>query len=123
MNTEIIHTEPRRVSWSGKSVDAELTIEISPELDRPDFDYGNNAENDAEMARFESGELLNLCVVVRVSALDESGMDSLGQCFVRSAHILADVLEIVNGNDMALIACEELIEVIQAKAQLFKEYI
>lgn len=82
------------------------------EFDVPDFDCGSETENAQEMARFDSGELLNLFIEVKV--FDKSGniegSDSLGQCFVTSADCLNDIQDIVKEYGMIENALNDLKE-------------
>tara|TARA_R100001086_G_scaffold248358_1_gene185102 strand:- start:3809 stop:4153 length:345 start_codon:yes stop_codon:yes gene_type:complete len=77
--------------------DGLVLIDAYYENEEPDFDYGDEEQNRAEMSRFESGELLNLNIVVTVYDLSGQveGMDSLGQCFVNASDALNDIQQIV----------------------------
>lgn len=69
------------------------------ELDAPDFDYGNEEENQAEMERFDSGELVNAWISVKVydSTRNVVGVASLGQVFLTvDGTIDEQVCDIVN---------------------------
>lgn len=76
----------------------------------PDFDYGNEEENKKELARFESGELLNVFLKVTASCLGEIGTDTLGGCFVRAQHLEQDLIDVATAHDMKNNACIELKE-------------
>jgi hypothetical protein len=71
--------------------------------------YGSKEEYAKEIARFESGELLNLSLKVTVSALGETGTDYLGQCFVTARNVEIDVLNIAAEHDMKNQAAIELV--------------
>jgi hypothetical protein len=85
-----------------------VTISYDHESEAPNFDYGDAVENAKELARFQSGELLNVFIKVTASALGENGYDYLGQCFIRSSHIDDDIANIVAEHDMKNQACLEL---------------
>lgn len=76
----------------------------------PDFDYGSKEENQKEMARFESGELLCVNVYVSSKFTCEEGLDVLGQVFVRASHLEQDILETVKEYSMVENSMNELKE-------------
>lgn len=91
-----------------KHIETDVTYSFELESEAPDFEYGSKEENDKEMARFDSGELLNVTLIVKASALGETGADYLGQCFVRAKHLEADLIQLTIEHDMKNNACIEL---------------
>ena len=79
-----------------------------------DFDFGDESENADYLARFKSGELIAVCIVV--SIFDKSGnlegTDSLGMCHINSSDVLNEVQEIVKDNAMVETAFDDLKTVI-----------
>lgn len=91
-----------------RHIEAQITYSYSYEQDAPDFDYGSPEENAKEMARFASGELCNVFLKVYASALGETGSDCLGQCFVTSRDMEAQLIQVAIEHDMKNNACIEL---------------
>ena len=89
--------------------------------DPPDFDYGSEAENNAELERFNRGELLNLCIKVVASALGETGSEYLGQCFVPAKTMARDLEQLAIEHDMKNRACIELREKILYQHKILNE--
>lgn len=87
----------------------------------PDFDYGNELDNQREMRRFQSGELSNLLLKVTASALGETGTDILGQVFVVSAKAESELLAMAIDHDMKNNACLELRNNILLQFKTLKE--
>lgn len=104
-----------------KHIKANVEYSYCYEEEAPDFDYGNEEENKAEMRRFESGELLNLILSVEVSALGEEGRDVLGQVFVKSKTAEDDLIQTAIEHDMKNNAAKECIEAITAKYKTLQE--
>lgn len=101
----------------------QVNIKFDYEQDPPDFDYGTEHVNQKEMARFESGELLNLYVLVEVSIGHLVGHDSLGQVFVKASNLEQDVMDTVQAYDMVQNAIESLKIDIERTKQLIEEVI
>lgn len=60
------------------------------------FDFGNDEENKAYLARFNSGELSNIIIFVKVydNSFNVCGEDILGGCHIRNTDdILATIKE------------------------------
>lgn len=94
----------------GKFEGLNYIVEAYPDDCSPDFDYGDAESNYKEMQRFESGELLNLTIIVRVydQSGHVSGDDLLGQCFVRSENLFDDIKEVMKDNGMLEQAKQDL---------------
>jgi hypothetical protein len=108
---------------NGFEVDAILSIQYEHEQDKPDFDYGSKEENDKEMKRFKSGELLNLYIQVSIFGEELEGMDSLGQCFIRAKYFESDILETIKEYQMIENAKTELIQKILDSAVKLQKFI
>jgi hypothetical protein len=90
------------------------------ETDAPDFDWGNEIENRRERKRFELGELQNLILKVEAKALGESGVDYLGQVFVKAKTWEQDLIDTAIPHDMKNNACTELRDNILHKYQIIR---
>lgn len=123
---EVFHTEDTYLNIKGNDgkirfIPTKVYYAMVPDDINPDFDYGNELENEREMKRFKSGELLNLCLKVTVTALGEYGVDSLGHCFVSSKDIKNQLLQIASEYDMKNVACIELKNNIELEYKILKE--
>ena len=76
------------------------------------FDFGNEAENQKYMSRFESGELENIDIVVTIFSKSGQveGFDSLGACHIRASHFEEDVQSTIKDHGMIENALEHLNE-------------
>jgi hypothetical protein len=104
----VFKTDIGQIEINGKRIMAHIHCAFEDDLDQPDFDYGNESENKAELARFESGELSNMLLKVTASALGETGTDVLGQVFVKTSQVESDLLSVANDHDMINNALIEL---------------
>lgn len=123
---EVIKTEKtflmiRNTKGKLKHIEAHVTYSIEAEQDAPDFDYGNAEENARELARFKDGELLNVFLKVTVSALGETGVDTLGQVFVTARNLEADILNVAAEHDMKNNAARECINFIKYQYDTLKK--
>jgi hypothetical protein len=87
------------------------------------FDYGSKEENQKELARFESGELVAVWIQVKAIAEGETGTDSLGMCFCKAATLETDILNVVAENDMKNYACIDLRNSILCTAKRMKKFL
>lgn len=87
-----------------------------------DVDFGNKAENEAYLKRFESGELLNIIIFVKANAEGETGSDCLGMNHVKANDLENEVRRIVAEYDMKNNACIELRESILSTAKRMAKY-
>lgn len=99
----------------------EITISFDYDPESPDFDYGTEHVNQKEMSRFESGELLNLYIVVEAKIGHLAGHDSLGQVFVKASNLEQDVMDTVKAYDMIQNAIDDLKLDIERTKQLLNE--
>ena len=99
----------------------EIVIKYDYETDTPDFDYGSFEDNQKEMSRFESGELLNLYVLVEAKIGHLSGSDSLGQVFVKASNFDQDIMETIESYNMVEHAINDLMTDIERTKQLIEE--
>lgn len=99
----------------------EIIIKYDYEIEPPDFDYGSFEDNQKEMSRFESGELLNIYVLVEAKIGHLSGSDSLGQVFVKASNLDQDIMETIESYDMIEHAINDLIADIERTKQLIEE--
>lgn len=104
----------------GKPIEVKVKYRYENDQNSPDFDYGSKEENAKEMARFDSGELLNLCLVVKVSAFGETATDYLGQCFVNAKTVESELLEIAQDHEMVGNACDDLNNFVVSKYSEFQ---
>lgn len=110
MFKELFKEDSKVARVKGKEILVNIRIEIFNEEEAPDFDYGNEEENKAEMDRFESGELRNIGVIVHASYEGLSATDSLGQCFVSAKNFEEDITCIVEDHGMIDFAIDSLCE-------------
>jgi len=124
MALEIIHRETRSLELNGHKIEAEIVVRYAFDDESVDgsFDFGDEAENAAYLAKFASGELYSLFVAVDALALGEQGRDSLGCCHVNSATAEKELLETMADHGMIEQACTDLIERIQGKATLLSRF-
>ena len=85
------------VSWAYDDIDVSR-----------DFDFGDEQANKEYLARFESGELVNIVVFVKVFFDNFEGTDCLGGCNVRDKYLLTDIEETVKEHGMQKNARDEL---------------
>ncbi len=83
------------------------------------FDFGDEAENEAYLARFESSEVVNVLVRVEASWHDSKRSDYLGGCHLLSQGLEAQVLEIARYHGMEAEALACLALEIQSKIKLY----
>lgn len=97
-----LSSESRHFDLNGKRLACTVSISIEPENDSPegDFDFGNEAENAAYLARFKSGELQLVAITVTASFMGIEGVDHLGMCHVSSNTTDDDALAVVNDYGM-----------------------
>lgn len=119
MFKEIIKEDSKIIIIKDKEILVNIKVEIFHEEEAPDFDYGNEEENRVEMARFESGELLNIGILVHVYFAGMEGIDSLGQCFVTSKNLTKDIEDILAYYDMIENAINSLREQVTTLLEAF----
>jgi len=99
-----------RISVGGRVLLCTVSISVAEEeeLVEGSVSFGD-ADAEAEYyARFESGELLNLCVRVLAAWQDSDGSDFLGGCHVVAADWERDVEALVKDHAMVDSALNEL---------------
>lgn len=126
MKFEVFKTEDTFLNIKGidgkiRFIPTQVSYAYAYEDSQPEFDYGDAVENEREMKRFESGDLLNLCLKLTVSALGETGTDYLGQCFVSSGDAEKELIQIASEHDMKNSACIELKNNIELSYKTLKE--
>ena len=88
-----------------------------------DFDYGNDIENEKELQRFLKGELSNILVsvVADVPQLLPQifSHEVLGDCFVSTTNIQADIEAIIADHDMIQTAVDDLSKQLTELAKKF----
>lgn len=102
---------------------AKVSISFEYDGNAPDFDYGNSEENAKELARFESGELLNILIVVKAELDGEIGTDCLGQCFIEADNLKAGIEKTVKDHNMVDQALAELKVNILYQANILAKYL
>ena len=117
------------VEVGGIGIDAKITIEVHEDNETnpsEDFDFGNEEENAAYLARFVKGELFMGTILVRAEALGESGIDAMGACHLSSNNMFnsepfeASVNNLLTDYAMVEKAIDELRENIKDKATMLK---
>ena len=71
----------------GKKIAAIIAIDVSEDTDinpEDNYDFGNEKENEAYLARFKSGDLFMGQIRVIAYALGIKGVDYLGGCHLKS---------------------------------------
>ena len=112
---EIFKQFEQEIDLNGKPVTVKVEIKVGEDDIDPagDFDFGDEQENAAYLARFTSGELFAAVIVVHVCGLGIEGSDYLGACHIHSnnyfnpAPFEKDVLETVETYGMVANATEE----------------
>lgn len=103
-------------------VNVQIQIEVEPDFETPDFDYGSEQENKAEMRRFETGELLNTIIIVTASVYGVTGSDNLGQCFLRSSQFEKDAMSTIREYEMIDNALKDLKTNIETQARQLAKF-
>lgn len=113
---DLIDTTWKTIKFNGKELEVYIEVFTEQETESPegDFDYGNAEENAAELKRFESGELENVCVKVKASFNELEAVDYLGMCFVKADTFKADVLSLVEDHGMI----DNVVRDIEAKLKI-----
>lgn len=83
-----------------------------------DVDFGDE-ENAKYEARFESGELVNICIQVQAIWQDAEGLDSLGACHVTSKAFESDVAEAIKEHAMIDAALDDLKDTIVSRSKTY----
>lgn len=100
-------------------------VDISVEHDdiEPDFDYGDAIENEKELQRFESGELLNTIVIVKVEAFGVTAREILGGVWLSSKESFPkQIADLVRGECMVETALTNLVENLTETANTLKPF-
>lgn len=113
----------RTIDINGHVVEATVLVEWEYDDNVPDFDYGSPELNQAELDRFDSGELLNILVTVTAEAEGEAAGEAIGQVFVSAQTMKTDINTCVEDNGMVATACQELKTIIMDKATKLSKYI
>lgn len=113
----------RELDINGVKTIALIRISYDYETDAPDFDCGNEEDNEHEARRFQSGELLNLVIQVKACAEGESAWDTLGQVFVRARQLEYDLEQTCAEHEMTENVLFQLKSEIINKAQRLQKYI
>lgn len=110
MRRECIENEVRNVLINGQVAVVCIKTSIEPEFESVvgSYDFGDEVENAAYLARFESGELLNLIITVTAECCGVTGFDSLGGCHVTSAKLESDVKDLIKNYAMVETAIDSL---------------
>lgn len=113
--------------YNGVKYSADVTISYNYDMEdvNGSFDYGDPEENAKELARFESGELQSLYLMVNVSACGVSVTESLGAVWVNTyAKESTDdqLMEIVKGDCMVEEALNQLVKVLTKTANDLKPF-
>ena len=92
-------------------LDLPMQIKVYEEFEPVDVAFGDDKLDAEYIARFESGELINVIIIVDV--LSKSGLvkgsDILGACHIRADHFEEDVNNTVLEHDMGKQAYDELL--------------
>lgn len=122
-NRQLVDKFEQTIKINGKTITA--TIRICTFADDEDvkgsFDFGNEADNEAYLQRFYSGELTSVVIEVSASALNCEGRDLLGACHIKQSRFTKDVMETIEHYGMIKTACAELKREILATAERMKE--
>jgi hypothetical protein len=111
MYKELIETFEKKIKVNGKTHDVTVSIYVAEDYEsvEGDFDFDDPKENAAYLARFYSGELSSVGIVVeaKVGFDAPKGEDSLWACHIRTGNT-KDALQIVKDHGMVKIAVDEL---------------
>ena len=81
------------------------------------FDFGDEVENDEYLTRFKTGELVNLQIKVKATALGCSGTDYLGGCHVTADNADIELSQIASEHGMANQAIDDCIQAIKNQVE------
>lgn len=106
---QIIDEFDRTITVAGREFTARVEITVADDDTDPadGFDFGSETENAAYLARFESGELANVCIRVRAMWNGLEGVDRLGACHVKAGND-AECLSLAADHSMIELALEDL---------------
>ncbi len=99
-----------------------VSITIQPEDHEVDIDFGSEIEQRKYIERFETGELVNVSILVQVEHLHirMDGFDSLGACHLRAKFLTEDVIQTVLDHSMVEQAIEYLVPCVGAINAILK---
>lgn len=101
-------------------LEVELVYSWDHDNSKPDFDYGSKEENEKEMKRFESGELINALFRVEAIAYGFSEAEYIGQCFIKTSDMEIQLLELANEEGLKDSAINALKSTMRGNYQVLK---
>lgn len=116
---------------NGQTITTYITVKVEEDYDTDiegGFDFGNETENKAYLARFESGELFMGCIVVKAQALGLCGVDVLGACHLYSNNMFdsskfnQSVEETIESHAMVENALKDLENIIVHQARALAKF-
>jgi hypothetical protein len=98
-------------TYKKKQLYAEIYITYMPETESVEgnFAIGNEEENKAYLARFESGALLNVALTVEARFKGFEGYARLGMCHVSAQGLAGELARLVDDHGLVWEALEDLI--------------
>ena len=119
MWTQVGSTLKRVATVNGHQLTCSVLVEYEYEDCDLDYDFGNDEDNAAYAAQFESGELANL--QLRVTARWETavGTDYLGAVHVKTRSADSDLLKAADWHGMIDNAVEDLVTNIERAVVLY----
>lgn len=113
----------RYIEFRGHSLYAHLAVMVDYDQVSPDFDFGNEAENQKYLERFNSGEMLNLVITVVATWQGYEGSDILGECHISSKNLEAETLDMITEHEMMDKACIDLVTTLTAEYDKAKQFV
>ncbi len=86
-----------------RTVNVKVTIQVTDDHEEVEgsFDFGDDAENAAYLERFNSGDLVSVCIRVKAEYDTAEGTDYLGGCHIKvGPGFDDDILDMVNDHGM-----------------------
>jgi|ERR1019366_4096145 hypothetical protein len=113
MSYQLLYTDKTFLNVDKYNTNIDTQIGVSFDYDQfpeigHDFDYGNEKENNEELIRFKTGELVSIVIKITAHCEGETGYNYLGSNFVKSNDIENEVRRIIAEHDMKNNACIEL---------------
>lgn len=118
---QIFHTSDTVLKINNREIPVKVSYAYECDSNPPDFDYGSTLENQKELTRFKSGELMNVCIQVTCEALNKKGSDYLGGCFVETSSWQTHLQQVACDYQMVEEALEELRTKILLDYQILKQ--
>ena len=100
---------------------ANIRIEYNYETEPPDIHFESKEEESDYLWKFQSGEYINIWLIVKASCLGEIGFNTLGQVHILANDVDDQIDQTIESHEMVKYALNSLEENISFKIKLLEE--